>query len=126
MGNPQGKKVDLSLIPRGMTTIDFQVAKIGLTEYEAIDKRFDVKILQMPNSHNAYAQIIGQIEGYVSVIIETSTGRILGGEIIGPDAINLITVIGTAIACKGTIEDLKKLPGFHPSLSEGIFDCAWL
>ena len=118
-------KVDLNLLLRGMVTIDFQLAKIGMTEQEAIEEGYEVKTLRTPNTHNAQAHILGQIAGYVLLVVESGTGRILGGEIVGPDAINLITVIGTAMACEGTIQDLKKFPGFHPSLAEGIFDSAW-
>jgi len=125
MGQTMDDKVDLKLLPVGMATIDFEIAKIGLSEQEAIGEGLKVKVLQVPNSHNAFAYIIGKRVGYVSVIIEATSGKILGGEIIGQDAINLITIIGTAIACNGTIYDLKRLPAFHPSLAEGIFDSAW-
>ncbi len=118
-------RVELKLLPVGMVTIDFEIAKIGLSEQEAIDEGLKVKVLQVPNSQNAFAHIIGQRVGYVSIITEATSGKILGGEIIGQDAINLITIIGTAIACNGTIYDLKRLPAFHPSLAEGIFDSTW-
>jgi dihydrolipoamide dehydrogenase len=126
MGEARDSKVDLNLLLRGMVTIDFQIAKIGLTEQEAIKQGFKVKTIRTPNSHNAHAHILGQIAGYTLLVVESGTGKILGGEIVGPNAINLITVIGTAMACEGTIQDLKKFPGFHPSLAEGIFDSAWL
>ena len=125
MGKAGDSKVDLNLLLRGMVTIDFQIAKIGMTEQEAISEGYEVKTLRTPNAHNAHAHILGQIAGYVLLVAESGTGKILGGEIVGPDAINLITVIGTAMACEGTIQDLKKFPGFHPSLAEGIFDSAW-
>jgi dihydrolipoamide dehydrogenase len=125
MGNPNGSDLDMNLLLRGMVTIDFQIATIGLTEQEAISQGYDVKTLGTPNSRNAHAQILGQPGGYVLLVVEGGTGKILGGEIVGADAINLITVIGTAMACEGTIQDLKKFPGFHPSLAEGIFDSPW-
>jgi dihydrolipoamide dehydrogenase len=126
LGEAKDSKVDLNLLLRGMVTIDFQIAKIGLTEKDAIKQGFKVKTIRMPNSQNAHAHILGQIAGYTLLVVESGTGKILGGEIVGPDAINLITVIGTAMACEGTIQDLKKFPGFHPSLAEGILDSAWL
>ncbi len=126
MGEHQGSGVDLTMILRGMATIDFQIARIGLTEADAVERDLDVKTLRIPNSYNAYAHILGQVAGYAQLVVETETGRILGGEIVSPDAINLITVIGTAMACDGTIHDLKKYPGFHPSLAEAILECAWL
>ena len=125
MDKPNGGDLDMNLLLMGMVTIDFQIAKIGLTEQEAISEGYEVKTLRTPNSHNAHAHILGQPAGYVLLVVESGTGKILGGEIVGPDAINLITVIGTAMACEGTIQDLKKFPGFHPSLAEGIFDSAW-
>jgi pyruvate/2-oxoglutarate dehydrogenase complex dihydrolipoamide dehydrogenase (E3) component len=125
MGIADHSEVDMNLLLRGMVTIDFQIAKIGLTEQEAISKGYEVSILRTPNSHNAHAHILGQIAGYVLLVAESGSGKILGGEIVGPDAINLITVIGAAMACGGTIQDLKKFPGFHPSLAEGILDSAW-
>ncbi len=125
MGNPDGCELNMNLLLMGMVTIDFQIAKIGLTEQEANSQGYEVKTLRTPNSHNAHAQILGKPEGYVLLVVESETNKILGGEIVGADAINLITVIGTAMACEGTVQDLKKFPGFHPSLAEGIFDSAW-
>jgi dihydrolipoamide dehydrogenase len=125
MGNPDGRHLDMNLLLMGMVTIDFQIAKIGLTKQEAISQGHAVRILRTPNSHNAHAQILGKPEGYVLLVVEIGTEKILGGEIVGTDAINLITVIGTAMACEGRIQDLKKFPAFHPSLAEGIFDTAW-
>jgi len=125
MGHCDGCDLDMNLLLMGMVTIDFQIAKIGLTEQEAISQGYEVKTLRTPNSHNAHAQILGKPGGYVLLVVESGTEKILGGEIVGADAINLITVIGTAMACEGTIQDLKKFPGFHPSLAEGILDSAW-
>ncbi|MFX0093066.1 MAG: 2-oxo acid dehydrogenase subunit E2, partial [Candidatus Hodarchaeota archaeon] len=116
--------IDINLIPRGMA-LDLQIAVIGLTEEQALQQGLNVKAVQYPLAYNAYAHILGQIEGYVMLIIEAASGKIVGGEIIGPEALNLIAMIGTAIASSSTIESLKKFPGFHPSLSEGVLNCAW-
>ncbi|MFW9854841.1 MAG: FAD-dependent oxidoreductase [Candidatus Thorarchaeota archaeon] len=118
--------LDPDLVLCGLTALDIQAAKIGLTQEEAAARGIKVKILEIPNGQNAYAQISGQIDGYTMLIVEDSTERIIGGEIVGIDALNLITVIGTAIACNGTLKELRKFPAFHPSLAEGIFDCAWI
>jgi dihydrolipoamide dehydrogenase len=125
MGNPRRSNLNMNLLLMGMATIDFQIAKIGLTEQEAISEGYEARAIRTPNSHNAHAHILGQLAGYVLLVVERGTEKILGGEIVGPDAINLITVIGTAMACGGTIQDLRKFPGFHPSLAEGILDSAW-
>ncbi|MFW9778342.1 MAG: FAD-dependent oxidoreductase [Candidatus Heimdallarchaeota archaeon] len=118
--------VDPDLVLCGLTALDIEAAKIGLTQDEALNRGIKVKILEIPNGQNAYAQISGGINGYTMLIVEDSTERIIGGEIVGIDALNLITVIGTAIACNGTLKELRKFPAFHPSLAEGIFDCAWI
>lgn len=122
MGKDQ--PIDISLIPRGVG-LDLPIAVIGLTEQQALKQGLKVKMLQYPLAYNAFAHILGKIEGYVMLTVGTTTGKILGGEIVGPDAFNLIALIGTAIVNEATIEDLKKFPGFHPSLSEGVLNCAW-
>lgn len=122
MGKDQ--PVDISLIPRGVG-LDLPIAVIGLTAQQALKQGLKVKAIQYPLAYNAFAHILGKIEGYIMLIVETTTGKIHGGEIVGPDAFNLIALIGTAIVNEATIEDLKKFPGFHPSLSEGVLNCAW-
>lgn len=57
-------------------------------------------------------------------MVETQSGKILEGEIAVAEAINLLTIVGSAIASEATIYDLRKVPGFQPSLAEGIVDCA--
>ncbi len=126
MGRRPNRPLDLKMIPRGMATLDFQVAAIGLTEQEARNEELDVRTFHIPNTYNAYARILGQVSGYAQLVVEQESGRVLGGEIISPDAINLITLVGSIMACEGKIQDLRTFPAFHPSLSEAILDCAWL
>ncbi|MFW9996614.1 MAG: FAD-dependent oxidoreductase [Candidatus Odinarchaeota archaeon] len=114
---------DTDLYPR-MLNLDIQIATVGLTGRKASAE--GLKPIKLPMTYNAYARIAGKVEGYCTLFIEEVTGRIRGGEIVALEANNLIAIIATAIASRSTIDDLKKFPSYHPSLSEGVISCAWV
>jgi pyruvate/2-oxoglutarate dehydrogenase complex dihydrolipoamide dehydrogenase (E3) component len=58
--------------------------------------------------------------GYVKVIAEPRRGRILGAEIVGPDAGELIHCFSGPLAMRATVFDLLRAPWYHPTLSEII------
>ncbi|MBN1622468.1 MAG: dihydrolipoyl dehydrogenase [Endomicrobiales bacterium] len=75
---------------------------------------------RFPFASNSKAFILGERTGWVKVIADKKTGRIFAGQIIGPEAGNLISVIALAIKHKMTVKDLSREMFFHPALSETI------
>jgi pyruvate/2-oxoglutarate dehydrogenase complex dihydrolipoamide dehydrogenase (E3) component len=62
--------------------------------------------------------LMGETDGFVKLIAEKSTGRLLGAAVVGPDASELIHEIVVAMHFKGTARDLCEVPHYHPTLSE--------
>jgi dihydrolipoamide dehydrogenase len=111
-----------SLLPRVMN-LDVQIATIGVTRKQARVEA--LKVIKLSLISNAEARILGQVDGHVFIFVQGDTGRIRGGEVVAPKASDLIAIIGAVMASDGTIADLKKIPGYHPSLSEAVINCAW-
>jgi dihydrolipoamide dehydrogenase len=68
------------------------------------------------------ARILDETEGFIKVISEAKTQRILGASIIGPRATELISVISLAVSSGLTTKHIKETIFAHPTLSESIHD----
>lgn len=99
-----------------------EVASVGLTENEA--KEAGLKLLVGTNFFrgNARARCVGDIEGFVKVIGEANSGRLLGMHIIGAHASELIAEGMIALDKGATLQDLANACHAHPTLSESIME----
>ncbi len=114
LGNPRA--VDYSNVPNCIWT-DPEIASVGLTEEDAKAKYPDAKIAKFPYLASGKAYIVGKTEGFIK-IIGGKEGNILGVEIFGLEACDLI---GEAVLAKErgvNIEDLSRVVHGHPTLSE--------
>ena len=99
-----------------------QIASIGLSERELkeTDIKFDAKKIFF--KINGKAKIKGDDSGFVKILSEKETGKILGAAIIGNEATELIHQFLIAINTNQTVDDLSKMIFAHPTLSETILD----
>jgi dihydrolipoamide dehydrogenase len=97
-----------------------EVAAVGLTEQEARDKGYDVKIGTFPFRPLGKAQAINQRDGFVKVVADNKYGEILGVHIIGPHATDLIHEGVVSIQLENTVEELMRTVHAHPSLAEAV------
>ncbi|MCF7804504.1 MAG: dihydrolipoyl dehydrogenase [Candidatus Marinimicrobia bacterium] len=111
--------LDYTLIP-GCTYCQPQVASIGLTEQEAKDEGYDVKIGKYQFRPNGKAVASGETEGFVKMVIDNKYGEILGTHIIGAEATELIAEVGVAKSLEATWKELHNTVHAHPTLSEVI------
>ncbi|MFT4552675.1 MAG: dihydrolipoamide dehydrogenase [Chlamydiales bacterium] len=95
-----------------------EVASVGMTEEEAKADGLSVKIGKFPFKANSRARCVDDDEGFVKVIAENSTGRLIGMHIIGANASELINQGMVAIEKKTTVEEMGDFPFAHPTLSE--------
>ncbi len=111
------KPVDWSLLLSVVFT-DPQLATIGLLERDLDEK--DIKYLSAsyPFDDHGKSILMEAKYGYVKVIAEPKRGRILGAEIVGKDAGELIHAFTGPLAMKATVFDLLKAPWYHPTLAE--------
>jgi dihydrolipoamide dehydrogenase len=110
---------DGSLTPRCLYTWP-EVASVGLWAYEAEAKQIPVKSQRSFFRGSATAMIEGETDGFFQVVSDKTSGKILGAQIIGPDATELIHIFSVALKAGMTTQDLRSVTFAHPSLAEGI------
>ncbi len=113
------RRYDLTALP-GVTFTDPAVASVGLTEAEARDKGIELLVAQLPLEHVPRALAARDTRGFVRLIADAASRKIIGAQILAAEAGEMITEPALAIRYGLTIKDLTS--AFHPylTLSEGI------
>jgi dihydrolipoamide dehydrogenase len=101
-----------------------EIAHVGLGEKEAKEKGLEVKIGKFPFAASGRALTLGQSEGFVKVIADAGSGKLLGAHIIGPRATDLIAEAALAIQNGLTLEQLDLTIHAHPTLPESLMEAA--
>ncbi len=101
-----------------------ELARVGLTEEEAVEKGYSVQVGKFPFSANGKAFLQGEGDGVVKIITDGETGTVLGVHILGPHASDLIQEGTLAVASKAKIGELQELIHPHPTLSETVWEAA--
>lgn len=95
-----------------------EVAAVGQTELEATRLGFDFVTAEYPFNDHGKSLIRGETHGFVKLLAERSTRRIMGAACVGPEASELIHEIVVAMHFGATAGDLARVPHYHPTLSE--------
>jgi len=103
-----------------VTFTDPEIASVGLTETEASEKGIDFLSAKYFFKDHGKAMIGGHEFGFVKIIAEKSRGEIIGAEIIGPHASDLIHELIAVMRYRGTVQELAVMPHYHPTLAEII------
>ncbi|HEV2030486.1 MAG TPA: dihydrolipoyl dehydrogenase, partial [Candidatus Dormibacteraeota bacterium] len=103
---------------------DPEIAHVGLGEKDAKEKGLDVKIGRFPFAASGRALTLGQSEGFVKVISDASSGKLLGAHIIGPRATDLIAEATLAVQNGLTLEQIDLTIHAHPTLPESLIEAA--
>ena len=103
---------------------DPEIAHVGLGEKEAKEKGIAVKIGRFPFAASGRALTLGQSEGYVKVLADAESGKLLGAHIIGPRATDLIAEATLAVQNGLTMEQLDRTIHAHPTLPESLMEAA--
>ena len=112
-------KIDFSAAPHAVFTHP-QIASVGLKEQEA-KQNHKILVGQALYKDTAMGAAMGFPEGFVKVIVEQETGKILGGHIIGPEASILIQeIINAMVSETGTFAPIAQGMHIHPALSEVV------
>ena len=101
-----------------------EVASIGLTEAQAKEKGYEVKVGTFPFSANARARIMQESEGLIKLVSDAKYDEVLGLHIIGPKATELIIEGGMALRMEATTEEIAHTIHAHPTLSEALGEAA--
>lgn len=98
-----------------------QIASIGLKEAEAKAQKYNVLIGRALYRETAMGAAMGEPNGFVKVIVERETGKILGAHIIGAEAAILIQeIVNAMVSGQGTFEPIMQGMHIHPALSEVV------
>ena len=97
---------------------DPQVAVLGLNEVRAQADKIPYLAASYPFADHGKALCIGSTQGFAKLIAAPQTGEILGAQIVGPEAGELIHELIAVMYYRGTAADLLRMPHYHPTLAE--------
>jgi dihydrolipoamide dehydrogenase len=101
-----------------------QIASVGLTEKQAREKGHEVKVGKFPFSALGRAIIHGETAGFVKMVADAKTGRLLGAHVVGKDATELIAEPALTQLFQGDAWELGRNIHPHPTLSEAVMEAA--
>lgn len=101
-----------------------EAASVGLSEAQAKEAGYDVKVTQSAFQGNAKALIKGENEGFIKLVVDKKYGEVLGAFIVGPHATDIIGELLSVKASEGTIHELSQIIQPHPALLEAIGESA--
>jgi len=119
----QKAHVDHNLIPNVVYT-EPEVASIGLTEADCTKRSLTVRVGRFPFLANGRARAAGATDGFVKIIADAKTDRVLGAAIIGQRAADLIAAIAAHMVYGGSSEDIARTCVAHPTHGEAVKEAA--
>ncbi|HEX5326840.1 MAG TPA: FAD-dependent oxidoreductase, partial [Acetobacteraceae bacterium] len=119
----QAGHVNYGVIP-GVVYTWPEVAAVGQTEEELKTAGVAYKIGKFPFMANGRARAMGDTDGFVKILADKATDRILGAHILGPDAGTLIAELAAAMEFGAAAEDVARICHAHPTLSEAVKEAA--
>lgn len=113
---------DVSVVPNCIYTFP-EISSIGLSEAEAL-ARGEIKVGKFPFSACGKAACIGEKDGFIKIIADAKSDKVLGVHIIGPAATDLIAEAVLALRKGLSVEDIAKTIHAHPTISESMMEAA--
>ena len=101
-----------------------EIATIGMTEEEAKEAGYEVKVGKYPLTAHGRALTAGHPEGFIKIVADAKYGEILGVHMIGYNVSELIGEAGMARALESTVEEIAAHPHAHPSMAEAVMEAA--
>jgi dihydrolipoamide dehydrogenase len=101
-----------------------QVASVGLSEEQARSAGHDVRVGRFPFAASGKAVAVGHTEGFVKLVSDSRYGEILGCQVVGAGATELIAEITLAMQLESTVREVAETSHAHPTLGEAIMEAA--
>ncbi|MGY0692242.1 dihydrolipoyl dehydrogenase [Virgibacillus sp. FSP13] len=120
-----GEKAEIDYI--GMPAVVFsdpELASVGYTEKEAKEAGYKAKASKFPFAANGRALSLNDSDGFLKLITREEDGLVIGAQIAGPNASDMIAEVGLAIEAGMTAEDIALTVHAHPSLGEITMEAA--
>ena len=115
--------VNYNVIP-GVIYTSPEVASVGKTEEQLKEQKISYKVGKFPFAANARAKINDEGDGFVKILADEKTDRVLGVHMIGPDVGNMIAEIALAMEFGASAEDIARTCHAHPTYAEAIKEAA--
>jgi dihydrolipoamide dehydrogenase len=115
--------VNYDAIPNVVYT-DPEIASVGKTEDELKQAGTAYKAGKFPFTANGRAKVNRTTEGFVKILADAKTDRVLGAHIVGPDAGTMIAELAVAMEFSASAEDIARTCHAHPTLSEAVKEAA--
>jgi dihydrolipoamide dehydrogenase len=119
----QAGHVNYDVIPNVVYTFP-EIASVGKSEDEVKAAGIDCKVGKFPFTANGRAKVNHQTDGFVKIIADAKTDRVLGVHIVGADAGNMIAEAAVAMEFGAAAEDIARTCHAHPTLSEAVKEAA--
>ena len=119
----QAGHVNYDVIP-GVVYTAPEVATVGKTEEQLKENQVAYKIGKFPFIANSRAKTINETEGFIKILADNKTDKILGVHMIGPHAGELIAEMSLAMEFGASAEDVARTCHAHPTFSEAIKEAA--
>jgi dihydrolipoamide dehydrogenase len=119
----QPSEVDYIAIP-AVVFAEPELASVGYTEQQAKEEGIDISVGRFPFAANGRALALNATDGYVKLITRKEDGLVIGGQVAGENASDIIAEIGLAIEAGMTAEDIAMTIHAHPTLGEMTMEAA--
>ena len=108
----------------GCTYCEPEIGSVGLTEREARERGYDVRIGTFPFGVLARAKMAGEVEGFVKIVADTKYDEVLGVHMIGLRSTELVAEATLALRMESTAEELIRTIHAHPTMAEAVGEAA--
>ena len=119
----QAGHVNYDVIPNVVYTFP-ELASVGKSEEELKAAGISFNVGKFPFTANGRAKVNHQTDGFVKILADAKTDRVLGVHILGPDAGNMIAEAAVAMEFGGAAEDIARTCHAHPTLTEAVKEAA--
>jgi len=106
------------------TYCDPEIGSVGLTEKQAVERGYDVRVGTFPFGVLGRARIANETDGLVKIVADKKYDEVLGVHMIGPRATELVAEATLALRLESTVEELIRTIHAHPTMSEAVGEAA--
>ncbi|MEG1634709.1 MAG: dihydrolipoyl dehydrogenase, partial [Rikenellaceae bacterium] len=117
------KPIDYSVVPSCVYTQP-EIASIGMKEKEAIEKGHDIRVGKFPYTASGKATAMGNKDGFIKLIFDKTSDKLLGAHFIGTNVTEMIMEAGMSITLGATAAQIIGTIHPHPTLSEAVMEAA--
>lgn len=112
---------NLDIVPACIYTRP-EISSVGITSAQAKERGYEVVEGSFPMAANGKATIVGDTSGFVKIVSDARSGELLGAQIVGPRATDMIGELTVAMSAEVTVEELGAAIHPHPTVSESIME----